>query len=56
MHELLRKVPLFPDLPDSELENLCQWVEEVRLSAREGLLPESNLGVEAEGYWVLSYL
>ncbi len=47
MYESLRKVPLFADLPDSDFGNLCRWVEEVRLSAREGLLPEGSPGERA---------
>ncbi len=34
MYELLRKVPLFASLSDTDLEHLCQLVEEVRLSAQ----------------------
>ena len=47
MYELLRKVPPFAGLLDSDFENLCQGVEEVRLSAREGLLPEGSPGDRA---------
>ncbi len=47
MYEVLRKVPLFADLPDADLKHLCQVVEEVRLSAGEELFAEGSPGDRA---------
>ncbi len=47
MYELLRKVPLFAGLSDTDLEHLCQVVEEVRLSAGEELFAEGSTGDRA---------
>ncbi len=47
MYELLRKVALFADLPDSDFENLCQGDKEVLLSAVEELFAEISPGDRA---------
>ena len=47
MYELLRKVPLFAGLSDTDLTHLCQAVEEVRLSSTEELFAEGNPGDRA---------
>lgn len=47
MYELLRKVPLFAGLSDTDLEHLCRMVEEVRLSAREELFTDGSPGDRA---------
>ena len=44
MYEVLKSVPLFADLPEANLEHLCQEVEEVRLSAGEELFAEGSPG------------
>ena len=44
MYELLRKVPLFAGLPDTDLEHLRQVVGGVRLSAGEELSVEYSPG------------
>ncbi len=43
----LRKVPMFADLPDSDLEQLCAQVEEVRLAKGEILFVEGSRGQQA---------
>jgi signal transduction histidine kinase/predicted CoA-binding protein len=46
-YSFLRKVPFFADLPDKDLEQLCQMVEEVHLSAGELLFTEGSMGDRA---------
>jgi signal transduction histidine kinase/predicted CoA-binding protein len=46
-YTFLRKVPLFAELPDSDLEQVCQQVEEVRLLAGEVLFEEGSIGQQA---------
>jgi signal transduction histidine kinase/predicted CoA-binding protein len=45
--EFLRKVPLFADLPDRDLEQVCQMAEEVRLKEGDVLFTEGSLGDRA---------
>ena len=45
--DFLRKVPLFADLTESDLEQICEEVEEVRLKAGEFLFQEGDLGRHA---------
>lgn len=47
MYEFLRKVPLFSDLPDADLERLCQMVEEVMLPSGTVLFTEGSIGDKA---------
>lgn len=47
MYEFLRKVPLFADLPETELRQLCESVNEVQLSAGELLFEEGTTGDQA---------
>ncbi len=47
MYEFLRKVPLFADLPEEDLERLCEMIEEVRLPASEELFAEGSIGDRA---------
>jgi len=47
MYSFLKKVPLFADLPEADLERLCQMVTEVRLSAGEELFSEGSPGDRA---------
>ena len=46
-YEFLRKVPLFADLPDADLERLCEMVEEVRLAPGQVLFHEGATGDHA---------
>ncbi len=46
-YTFLRKVPLFAELPDSDLEMVCQQVEEVRLQPHEILFEEGSIGHHA---------
>jgi signal transduction histidine kinase len=43
----LRKVPLFADLPDNELELICRQMKEITLPAGEVLFTEGSIGQEA---------
>lgn len=43
----LKKVPLFADLPEADMERLCELTEEVRLSAGEELFAEGSFGDKA---------
>ena len=43
-YEFLRKVQLFAELPEEDLRQLCQVVEEVRLPAGGELFAEGSLG------------
>ncbi len=45
--EFLRKVPLFADLPDRDLEQVCQMAEEVRFKEGDVLFTEGSLGDRA---------
>jgi predicted CoA-binding protein/signal transduction histidine kinase len=47
MYDFLRQVPFFADLPDDDLERLCQMVAVVRLSAGEELFAEGSPGDRA---------
>ena len=44
IYEFLKKVPLFADLGEADLERLCDMVEEVHLSAGEELFAEGSPG------------
>lgn len=46
-HSFLRNVPLFADLSDEDLEQVCQQVEEVRLLPGEMLFEEGSPGKHA---------
>jgi len=45
--DFLKKVPLFADLPDGDLEQLCRWVEDVTLDPGEVLFEEGSEGDRA---------
>src|SRR3990172_4124715 len=47
MYEFLKKIPLFADLPDEDLERLCEMVAEVSLKAGEELFTEGSPGDSA---------
>lgn len=47
MYDFLRKIPLFAELPDEDLERLCEAVEEVHLPAGQDLFPEGAVGDRA---------
>jgi signal transduction histidine kinase/predicted CoA-binding protein len=47
MFDFLRKVPLFSDLPEDDLDMLCQMAEEISLKAGEELFPEGSTGDKA---------
>jgi signal transduction histidine kinase len=47
MYEFLGNVPLFSGLSEADLKQLCQAVEEVRLSAGEELFAEGSHGEQA---------
>ena len=44
MYNFLKKIPLFSDLPEDDLERLCQKVEEVHIPAGKDLFPEGSIG------------
>lgn len=44
MYDFLRKVPLFADLPEEDLERLCQMITEVDLPAGAELFTEGSPG------------
>ena len=46
-YDVLKKVPLFADLPEADLEHLCQEIEEVQLAAGEELFAEGSPGDRA---------
>ena len=43
-YDFLVTVPLFADLPEADLNQICEMVEEVRLSAKEELFAEGSAG------------
>ena len=45
--DFLRKVPLFAELPDADLERLCSMIKEVNLAPGETLFAEGDPGEEA---------
>jgi len=47
MYQFLKKVPLFAELSDSDLERLCESSEEIFLSAGQELLAEGTVGDRA---------
>jgi signal transduction histidine kinase/predicted CoA-binding protein len=47
MNEFLRKLPLFSDLPDEDLDKLCESIVEVRLAAEEELFAQGSRGDKA---------
>lgn len=47
MYDFLRKVPLFSNLPDHDLEVICQMVEERAVPAGKMLFAEGSVGDEA---------
>jgi signal transduction histidine kinase/predicted CoA-binding protein len=44
VYEFLKKIPLFSDLPEADLEKLCEMVEEVLLPAGQELFAEGDPG------------
>lgn len=46
-YDFLRKIPLFINLPDPDLEQICQAIEEIHLSAGEELFAEGSIGQQA---------
>lgn len=44
MHDFLKKIPLFSDLAEDDLNRLCDMVEEVQLKAGEVLFTEGSPG------------
>ena len=47
MYDFLRKVPLFADLPEDDLNRLCEMVERVQLPAGQELFAEGSVGDRA---------
>ena len=47
MYEFIRKVPLFSDLPDEDLDRLCAMMEIVNLEAGQELFAEGSRGDRA---------
>ena len=47
MYDFLRKVPLFADLPEADLNRLCEMVERVQLPAGAELFAEGSRGDRA---------
>ena len=47
MLDFLRKIPLFADLSEEDLDLLCRMSEEITLEAGEELFPEGSLGDKA---------
>ena len=47
MYDFLRKVPLLANLPDEDLDRLCEMVREVRLPAGQDLFAEGSRGNSA---------
>jgi CRP-like cAMP-binding protein len=47
MYDFLKKVPLFADLPESDLERLCELADEITIPAREELFAEGDPGDRA---------
>ncbi len=45
--DFLRKVPLFAELPDADLNRLCSMIKEVNLASGETLFAEGDPGEEA---------
>ena len=45
--DFLRKVPLFAELPDADLQRLCSMIKEVNLASGETLFAEGDPGEEA---------
>jgi signal transduction histidine kinase/predicted CoA-binding protein len=46
-YEFLKKIPMFADLPEADLERLCQMVTEIRLQAGAELFNEGSRGDQA---------
>ncbi len=47
MYDFLKKVPLFADLPESDLARLCEMVDEMRIPAGQELFAEGSPGDRA---------
>jgi signal transduction histidine kinase/predicted CoA-binding protein len=47
IYEFLRKVPLFADLPEEDLERLCEVIQEIALTAGQELFSEGSPGDQA---------
>ena len=47
MYNFLKKIPLFADLSQKDLESLCELVTEIELPAGEILVHEGSLGDRA---------
>jgi len=52
MFDYLKKIPLFADLPDEDLDRLCSIVEDVQIAAGDILFTEGEMGDKA--YVILS--
>ena len=46
-YEFLKKIPMFAELPEADLERLCQMVTEIRLPAGAELFSEGSPGDQA---------
>jgi signal transduction histidine kinase/predicted CoA-binding protein len=44
MNNFLKRIPLFSDLPEQDLDQLCDVIQEVRLSAGEELFAQGSTG------------
>jgi signal transduction histidine kinase len=44
MHEFMRKIPLFADLPDADLHSISEAAQEIRLAPGEELIAEGTVG------------
>ena len=47
MYDFLRKVPLFAELPDEDLDRICEMVQQIHLAAGEELFAEGSRGDSA---------
>lgn len=47
MYDFLRQVPLFAELPNEDLDRICEMMQEVRLAAGEELFAEGSRGDRA---------
>lgn len=47
MYDFLKKVPLFADLPESDLERLCELADEINIPAGKELFAEGDPGDKA---------
>lgn len=47
MNQFLRRLPLFSDLPEEDLDQLCESIDEVQLAAQEELFAQGSPGDKA---------